>query len=302
MKKEVIGTILALIAAIISGIAIPANKFFIVKLDPTVFTAVRAIIIGIIFFFISSYQVKFNYKKFKKVPWKYLLAIAVVGGAFAFLLFFNGLQLTTAGRGAFLQKTLPLFTTVLAFVFLKERVTKRLVLALTIMFLGTLVLFFSQISPADLWSNPSLGDLLIISATILWAIENVIARKAMTNGETNYVVSFARMFFGGIILFGFVLLFGKFDALLSLSMSQWTNIIASTVILLGYVLFWYASIRMINVSKATSLLLLAPVVSLILGIVIFGEPTPILQLLGSAVILIGAFFVSGVKSEFKEKI
>jgi len=90
MKKETVGTILALSTAFISGLAIPANKLFVVDLDPTVFTAVRALVIGIVFFIFASFQSKS--KKFKKVPWGYLLAIAIIGGSFAFLMFFSGLN------------------------------------------------------------------------------------------------------------------------------------------------------------------------------------------------------------------
>ena len=239
--------------------------------------------------------------KFKKVPWKYLIAIAVIGGSFAFLLYFNGLKLTTAGRAAFLQKTLPLYTAILAFVFLGEKITKRMSYALLAMFLGTAVLYLSSIPAGPLWPNPSLGDLLIIIATVLWAIEAVIAKKVMMMGETNFVVTFARMFFGGLILFGLVLLFGKFGVLLSLSMQQWTNIMISTVLLLGYVLFWYWSIRYISVTKATTLLLIASVIGLIGGVVLFSEPVPLLEIAGSAVILIGAYFIGGEKSEYRKK-
>ena len=255
MKNETKGTILALLAALVSGIAIPANKLFIVTLDPTVFTAVRAVIIGVVFLLISFYQAGFKVEKFKKLSWGYLLAIAVIGGAFAFLLFFNGLSLTTAGRGAFLQKTLPLYVAILAFVFLKEKITKKMAYALAAMFIGTIILFSSQIIPGTLWSNPSMGDMLIIAATVLWAVEAIIAKKAMIMGETNFVISFARMFFGGLVLFGFVLLFGKFGVLLTLSVQQWVNILISTVILLAYVLFWYWSLKHINATKAATLLL-----------------------------------------------
>ncbi|MFQ5648229.1 MAG: EamA family transporter, partial [Candidatus Aenigmatarchaeota archaeon] len=126
--------------------------------------------------------------------------------------------------------------------------------------------------------------------------ENVIARKAMIKGETNFIVSFSRMFFGGLILFGVVLLTGKLDVLLALSTVQIRNLLISTALLFGYVLFWYSAIRHINVSKASLFLLLAPVISLVLGVVFLGEPAPLLQLVGSALILVGAWFVIGIKS------
>jgi drug/metabolite transporter (DMT)-like permease len=295
-NKELFGTLLALFAAVISGVAIPLNKVFVVDLDPAVFTAVRSVIIGIIFLLLSFATHGFDKKQFK-TDWKYLALIAVIGGALAFLLFFSGLKLTTAGRAAFLHKTLPLYVAVFAFFFLKERIPKKQIYALAIMLIGTLVIYSAQMTTSELWMDPHFGDLLVIGATVLWALENVAARKVMSRGGTNFMVSFARMFFGGLILFGAVILTNKFGVLLMLTTPQWNNIFISTVVLFGYVLFWYWSLKHINVSKASTLLLLAPVVSLAVGAVWLGEPTPAVQLLGSALILVGAYFVGGIKSE-----
>jgi len=295
-NKEMFGTLLALFTAVISGISIPLNKVFVVDLDPLVFTAVRAVIIGVIFLLLSFATHGLN-KKQLKTDWKYLAVIAVIGGALAFLLFFSGLKLTTAGRAAFLHKTLPLYVAVIAFVFLKEKIPRKQVYALAIMLVGTLVLYSAQITTSGLWMDPHLGDLLVLGATVLWAVENVAARKVMSRGGTNFMVSFARMFFGGVILFGAVILTNKFDVLFTMTTPQWNSIFVSTVVLFGYVLFWYWSLKHINVSKASTLLLLAPVVSLVVGALWLGEPTPAVQLLGSALILIGAYFVSGIKSE-----
>jgi len=298
MNKEFWGTLLAIFTAVISGFSIIANKIYIVNIDPTIFTAIRALLIGIIFFIISSFQCKFDYKKFKKVKWGYLIVIGFIGGALAFLLFFSGLKLTTGSKAAFIHKTLPVYVTILAVLFLKEKITKKQSFGLIVMLFGLAILTASQITPAELWLNPSLGDLLIVFATILWAIENVIAKRVMIDGESNFVVTFARMLIGAIFLFLSIPLLGKLDLLFSLTLEQAMNIMISTVILLGYVLFWYWSIKYINVSKASMILLLAPVITLIFGVTMLNEPVPIDQLLGSALILIGTYFVVKIKSEF----
>ncbi len=295
MKREWIGTIFALLTAIVSGVSIPVNKIFVVGIDPTVFTAVRAVIIGVIFLVISLATGGFRKERIK-TNWKYLALIAIIGGSFAFLLFFSGLQLTTGGRGAFLHKTLPLYAAVFAFIFLKEKIPRKQIYAMIIMLVGTVVLFSATINPAELWMNPQLGDIMIIGATILWALENVIAKKAMIKGDTNFVVSFSRMFFGGLILFGVILLTGKMGIILSLTGQQVMNIFMSTGFLFAFVLFWYAAIRYINISKATLVLLIAPVISLALGNVWLYEPVPLIQIIGSALILIGAYLVVGLKS------
>ncbi|OYT56685.1 MAG: hypothetical protein B6U68_02935, partial [Candidatus Aenigmarchaeota archaeon ex4484_14] len=56
MKKETMGTLFALATAVISGFSIIVNKFFVASIDPTVFTAVRAFIIGLAFLIIAFYR------------------------------------------------------------------------------------------------------------------------------------------------------------------------------------------------------------------------------------------------------
>lgn len=294
-KTEAAGTALALLTAVVSGVAIPLNKVFVVDMDPIVFTAVRALLIGLFFFFISGVQTKFDYSSLKK-NWSWLLAIGFIGGGLAFMLFFSGLKLTTSGRGAFLHKTLPLYVALLAFIFLKEKISKVQWGALGVMLVGTFVIYIAQIGPGAMWSNPGLGDLLIIGATILWAVENVMARKVLKDGESNLIVTFARMSFGAVLLWGAVVLLGRWDAVLNLTMIQVRNMLISTGVLTAYVLFWYWSIKLINVSKAAALLLLSPVISLMIGVLWLGEPAPFMQLLGSMLILAGAAYVVNVKS------
>lgn len=302
MKNELLGTILAILTAVVSGFSIIANKVFIVDLDPIVFTSIRALFIGIVFFVISSIECKFEYKKFKKVSWKYLIAIGLIGGAIAFLFFFTGLKLTTGGRAAFLNKTLPIYATVLAFIFLKEKITKKQVYALIVMVIGLILILSSEVNPSMFWSDPSSGDMLVIIATILWAVEYIIAKHAMIKHESNLVVAFARMFFGAMFLFAIAILWGKISLLSYLEPHQIFSIFLSTILLSYYVLLWYWSIKFINVSKATTILLLAPVVSLVIGIIVWGEPFSYLQILGSILILIGGYFVSKIKSEFLQSV
>ncbi|MEM5877878.1 MAG: DMT family transporter [Candidatus Aenigmatarchaeota archaeon] len=300
MKKETLGTIFAIITAIISGIAIPLNKIFIVNIDPLIFTAIRSIIIGTVFLFISLSAKKID-KKFKvKLP--HLLLIALVGGALAFYIYFSGLKMTTGGRAAFLHKTLPLYVALLSFIFLKEKIDKKLMIAIFLMFMGTISIYYGQIKPSQLWQDPKTGDLLVITATFLWAVENIIAKKVMNQGLHNFIVSFSRMFFGGLILIGFASLTGKLSMINQLDFIQIRNIMLSTLILFSYVFFWYSSIRLINVSKATTFLLISPVISLLLGMILLNEDFTYLQLFGSFLILIGSYFSIKTKSETLERV
>ena len=164
------------------------------------------------------------------------------------------------------------------------------------MIIGTLSIYMAVIEPSILWLDPSLGNLLVIGATLLWAIETIIAKKVMKDGESNFVVSFARMFIGAIVLFSFIAVTGSIESLLSITQQQILNLSISTAILFAYVFCWYYSIKLISVSKASTLLLLAPVVSMILCTIILGEPITALQLFGSALILAGSYIVIKIRS------
>jgi len=200
--------------------------------------------------------------------------------------------MTLAGRAAFLHKTLPIYAAILAFIFLKEKISKKQLIAMLIMLFGLLLMQLSKLS-----AEIRMGDMLVLGATVLWAIENVIAKKAMLNKESNWVVVFSRMFFGSIILFAIIFLTGKSDLLFALTAQQILYITISGAMLFLYVLTWYLGLKYINLSKAATILLLAPVISLILGIFFLGESILMLQAIGSLLILIGAFEVVRTKSE-----
>jgi drug/metabolite transporter (DMT)-like permease len=289
MDKENVGTLFAIITALVSGFAFVANKFFLVTLDPTLFTSLRTFFVGMGFFLISFYKNKLSFKNFNRVSWKILLAIGLVAG-FGFLAFFNGLKLTTAGRAAFLHKLLPLFITFFAFLFLKEKIKRKQVYAMIIMILGAYLISSSAIT-----LEIAIGDILVVIATILFAIENIISKYAMIKKESNFVVSFCRMFFASIVLFSIVLLMGSFDQLLLITYEQVVYIGISVSLLFLYVYFWYYSISMIKVSKASTLLLLSPPISLFLSYLFLAESLLPLQIIGSGLILVGAFIVSRTK-------
>jgi len=298
-NREIVGTSAAIITAIISGFAIPLNKIFIVDLDPAVFTAIRALIVGAIFLVLSYAFQRHNFERDKhpvKWPWHYLLIIGLIGGCFAFLLYFSGLQLTYAGRAAFIHKTLPIWVTMFGYFILREYAHRKQVFAMLLMLLGVFFIFVSPPTMNVFLMSMTVGDFMVLIATILWALEAIIAKHAMLKKYHHFTISFGRMFFGGIFLFGAIILLGRVPALLAIQPYQLVNILVSSAVLFGYVFFWYTSINFIKVSKAATLLLIAPVISLLAGVFLLGESAGLLQLIGSALILLGAYFVVHIKS------
>jgi drug/metabolite transporter (DMT)-like permease len=284
---ETKGTLLVLLTALGSGAAIVVNRFFVAGMDPVVFTAVRALLVGFVFAAVSA-----KLPGGKPARLRDLALLGFIGGGFAFLLFFTGLPMTTAGRAAFIHKTLPVWAAVLAWAFLRERLGRGQAAAIALALLGLAVMQQDTL-PTGVRS----GDLLALGATVLWAVENTLAKLLMQNGETNWRVSAGRMLFGAALLFAVAGLQGKLGALLSLTAMQCLYVAVSAAFLGFYVLTFYWGLRHISVTKATGLLLLSPVVSLVLGAALLGEAVYPLQLAGSVLIIAGCWWLSRTRSE-----
>jgi len=76
------------------------------------------------------------------------------------LLFFKGLSLTVAVKGAFIYKTMFLYVAVLSFIFLKEKISKKFLLGGIILILGNLI-FLQRLS-----YSIDQDDLFILLATL----------------------------------------------------------------------------------------------------------------------------------------
>ena len=76
------------------------------------------------------------------------------------MLFFKGLSLTVAVKGAFIYKTMFLYVAVLSFIFLKEKISKKFLLGGIILILGNLI-FLQRLS-----YSIDQDDLFILLATL----------------------------------------------------------------------------------------------------------------------------------------
>jgi drug/metabolite transporter (DMT)-like permease len=152
--------------AIISGFAIFINSFGVKGFDPYLYTFLKNALVAVFLVGLLLGIKEFsNLKQLKKKDWLLLSVIGLVGGSIPFLLFFKGLSMTAAASGAFIHKTMFIYVAVLAAVFLKERIPNRLFIAGALLLMGNL--YFLKFLPV----NFQIGDLLVLTAAILWAVE-----------------------------------------------------------------------------------------------------------------------------------
>ena len=93
----------------------------------------------------------------------------VTTGSFFFV---NALRHTAAANALIILAATPLFSSLLSWLFLRDKIARRTWLAITICFGGILLIFSGSLRSGLLF-----GDLLALGATLMWASNLVVLRK-----------------------------------------------------------------------------------------------------------------------------
>jgi len=291
MNKK--GLILVFFSAIISGFSIFINKYGVSGIDPYIFTFLKNAMVVLAFSgFILLAKEWRQLAKLTKKQWLILVVIGFVGGGLAFLLFFKGLSITSAAQGSFVHKTMFIYTMVLAAIFLREKIKKEIIIGALMILAGNLLAFKA------LHLSLNRGDLYVLFATLLWAIENVISKYALKDLPAK-IVAWGRMFFGATLILVFLAINGQLTMIGHLSFEQTLWIEITSLILFGYVITWYSGLRYVSVSVAATILLLGSPITTFLtfaatGKINFGE------IISSGLIISGLVMILGFQYILKQ--
>jgi drug/metabolite transporter (DMT)-like permease len=258
------GITLAFITAIISGFAVFINKFGVALWsNSSVYTTAKNIIAAmfltaLLFILKKSGELR----KLSKSQWIKLLLIALIGGSIPFLLFFKSLTLVSATEAAFIQKTLFVWVALLSYPFLKERLNRIQFIALGVLLVGVYLLG----APSE-WSFGA-GSAMTLGATLLWAVESIIAKKILAEVSAT-IVAWARMFLGSLFLILWLLFTGDIADIFPSSASQGAWALAVGIVLFGYVVSWYSALQKAPATTVSSILVIAaPITAILDGIII----------------------------------
>ncbi len=257
MKNK--GILLVLGTAVISGVSIFINQFGVKVVNPYIFTGFKNVVVVLFLVGIILLMKEFkNFRKLQRRDWLRLLLIGVIGGGIPFLMFFKGLSMSTGPEASYIHKFLFIFIAILAPVFLKEKLKWHYLIGLVFLLIGSVLLF--QVNGSLSWGK---GDALILGATLLWAIENMISKRTIKTISPR-IVAWGRMAFGSLVIMIFWAITGQAASLLTLNLSQIGWVLLTALLLCGYVLTWYSGLKYIPLTYAAGILALgAPITSLL---------------------------------------
>ncbi|MFH0977773.1 MAG: DMT family transporter [Candidatus Woesearchaeota archaeon] len=284
MEKRAV--VLVFLTAIVSGVSIFANKFAVSGINSSVFTFLKNSMVALFLFSLILLLGELpRLRSLTKKNWLMLALVGFVGGSLPFLLYFRGLQLTSSSNASFIHKTMFVYVIVLAALFLKEKINKTVVLSALALLVGNaLIIGFDHLA---------IGDLLIVAATMLWAIENVLSKHLLKDIPWK-LVAFSRMFFGSLFILCFLALTDQLHFVGTLSSAQIGWILLTSAFLVLYTLTWYGGLSGVKVSTAASILCLGSVITTLLDHYFFMASLAWTQLIGMLLLVVGVFGTLGI--------
>lgn len=279
------GILFALLTAFISGFSIFYNKQVIVKgIDPVVFNIFKnggvAIILSAFLFGSGG----ISRWKLKKKSWLNLFLIGIIGGSIPFILFFQGLSQVPAINANIIQKSLFIWVALLAIPFLKEKLN-------LLQIIGYLLVIYANFFIGGIKEfSFSAYEGMILLATLLWSVENIIAKKVLKNLDST-TVAWGRMFFGTLVLLTVAFISGKIGTIWNLTFQQILPILGSIGLLTLYVLTFYKALKLAPATTVTAVLVLATPITNILSAIFITHKLALALTLNTKEILFGVMLI-----------
>ena len=285
-----LGLVLVLATALISGVSTFVNLYAVQGTSSDAFVTVRNVAVALALVPVALLAARPGRRPLGRGDLGRLIFIGIVGGGIPFLLFFHGLELATAAGGgltaSFLYRTLFSLATLFGIVVLGERLRGWVVLA-GLLVLGGNLLLLSLTSAV--WTD---GSGLVLLATLLWAVEYTVSKRALRDLPSP-TVALGRMGFGALFLVGYLAGTGQLAAVGALGPAAWSWVGVSAVLLTGFVVTWYAGLERVELGTATTVLVLGFPVTWLLAVAIRGAPFLLVEALGAVTVALGVLLAVG---------
>lgn len=286
MKKTKLATFFALLAAVLYALSSPFSKLLLKELSPTMMAAflylgagIGMTAVGVIRRHKDSNITELNVTK-KELPFTIGMVVLDI---FAPILLMFGLKLTTAANASLLNNFEIVATSLIAFLVFKEKISRRLWIAIGFITLSSIILSFEDMSSFSF----SFGSVFVLLACICWGLENNCTRVLSKKDPLQIVI--IKGFGSGLGSLAIALAMGD-------SFGSFRYIIVT--LLLGFVayglsIFFYVyAQRELGAAKTSAYYAVAPFVGVLLSLILFRQIPSISFFIALAIMIVGAYFAS----------
>ncbi|MBZ5486069.1 EamA family transporter [Halomonas aquamarina] len=265
--------LLGLVVIAIWALNIIVIKVGVAELPPLLMTTLRFMLVAIVlvpFYPVSRAQLPF------------LLLLSFTFGTLHFALLFIGLGQAEAGTGALLVQMGTPFATLLAVIFLKEKLGAKRLAGLLLSFAGVVVLAGGPTLPSPL----PLGILLM--SAFGWAVSQLLIKRGPAIAPLALAGWVALLAVPQVALGSWLFENGQWQALSEASWAGWGAVfytaVMSSIVAYG---IWYALLRRHPVNRVVPMTLLVPVLAVGLGALLMGDTLGFHKLMGGGLVVAG---------------
>jgi len=288
MNKTTLGIISGLSATSIWGAMYVVSKAVMEVIPPFSLLTSRLILGALTLLAVAFFQRKnlsLSPKKFRQI-----LGVGFIGYGISLGFQFVGTHLSTAANGSLVTSATPAFVLLFAALILKEKITKKRLIALIIASLGVIAV----IDPRTAQLNATLfwGNISLVSAALTWALYSVLVRKITL--DTDVLVFSLVAFLGGLP----TSIIASAREISTQGFDEITFGIIAGILFLGIIAtalamyLWNTAFALLDASLASLTFFAQPVVGTILGAVFLGEVITPLFLFGGSLIGVGLVIAS----------
>lgn len=280
--KPSIGHVSALVTIMIWGTTFISTKILLADFQPVEILFFR-FLMGLLAL-LAVYP-----RRLKKTTLRQELTFAAAGlcGICLYYLLENvALTYTMASNVGVMISVAPFFTAILSRLFLKEEPLRaNFFIGFAIAMTG---IFLIGLSGTTLALNP-VGDLLALTAALIWACYSVLTRKISTYGY-HTILTTRRVFFYGILfmipalfLFDFQMNLSRFANPVSVFNLIYLGLGASALCFVT----WNLAVKILGAVKTSVYIYMVPVITVVASLIILHEKITVLSGIGTAFTLAG---------------
>jgi drug/metabolite transporter (DMT)-like permease len=279
-----LGVVTILLASILWAIEPICAKLSYENSDFLHTSAIRAIVAALIAFLYIIIRRK-SPRNITRQQLSPLIYIAIVGTLFADFMYLFALSQISVINAVILGHMQPLFIILLGFFFLKSDVlTKFDYLGICLMIISALLVTTRTTGNLFTLQFGTLGDLIVLCATIAWATSAIVMKKYLTIVDAG-VITFYRFF---IATFIFIVYLGLTSSFMVKNIYE---ILIGIIIGVGTILY-YEGLKRLKAAQVSALELSAPFFAAILGFLVLNELITGMQIVGILLLFVGVYFIS----------
>ena len=232
----------------------------------------------------------------KKAPWpkgkqwKSIFILSILNFVLSNGLSTWGVKYISSGLGAILGAIFPLWIVIIT-LFRGQRIARLAVFGLLISFVGVCIIFF------DHWTDFLIPDfrfgiLLSLIATVTWAFGTLYTKKKATSFNPYFSLGL-QMFISSVFILSITEVTGTGVAITSIPTISWWAIAYLVVIgsVMTFIAFIYA-LQHLPPEISSIYAYINPIVAVLFGALLFGEPLTMAIIIGGAITLGGLYFVN----------